>query len=385
MHQDALLIIERGGERAINILHAGPVNWERISGINTAAQGLISAQNSLENVHAALLMTGVAALPPHDVGFSVFNIKDHNNGNSLVSLPEPFDKPDIVVFHSTYIPSHRRIAHGLRKARIPYIIMPHGGMTLGAQRVKRLKKKIGNLLFFNDLVRHSVALHCLTPAEAEEASIWHRPTFVVGNGTDIPIESDLAAPGQSKGIRFVFIGRLDPYHKGLDVLLEACALVKPLLLSENASIEIYGPDHNDSVTFLARRISQLRLDDIVTLPGPILGEAKKLLLKRADVFIHTSRFEGHPMAVLEALAHGVPCLLTPGTNISQEVATAGAGWEVQLSPENIADGIIDIFAKRKDLPIFSKRARALAVDKFSWQQIAKDQVAFYKRYLGQGS
>ena len=361
------------------------MSWDRVSGINIAVPGLVRAQNTLHNVRAALLVTSGQALPLHDEGFPIFDYQRRPHHGCLVAMPAPFSMPDLVVFHSTYIPAHARIASELRKCRIPYIIVPHGGMTQGAQRVKWLKKKVGNLLFFNDLVRHSIALHCLTPAEAEEASIWRRPTFVVGNGTGIPIESDLATPGQSERLRFVFIGRLDPHHKGLDVLLEACALVKPLLLSENASIEIYGPDHNDSVTFLARRISQLRLDDIVTLPGPILGEAKKLLLKRADVFIHTSRFEGHPMAVLEALAHGVPCLLTPGTNISQEVATAGAGWEVQLSPENIAEGIIDIFAKRKDLPIYGKRARALAVDKFSWQQIAKDQVAFYKRYLGQGS
>ncbi len=302
-----------------------------------------------------------------------------------MDLPEPFNKPDLVIFHSTYIPAHARIARELRKRGIPYIIVPHGGMTHGAQRVKWLKKRIGNLLFFKGLVKHAVALHCLTQGEVDELPMWSVPAFISGNGTDIPAEADMAAPGQSKHLRLVFIGRLDPYHKGLDILLEACGLIKTQLSNEGVRIEIYGPDHNGSAVTLARQVAKLGLDEIVALPGPIVGEDKKLLLKKTDIFIHTSRFEGHPMAVLEALAYGIPCLLTPGTNISQEVAIAGAGWEVRLSPENIAESIIDISAKRKDLPIFGKRARALAVDKFSWQQVATDQVAFYKTYLGQRS
>ena len=42
-----------------------------------------------------------------------------------------------------------------------------------------------------------------------------------------------------------------------------------------------------------------------------------------DLFIHTFRFEGHPIAVLEALSYGIPCLLTPGTNMAGEVEAAG--------------------------------------------------------------
>ncbi|MBD2561236.1 MULTISPECIES: glycosyltransferase [Nostoc] len=77
------------------------------------------------------------------------------------------------------------------------------------------------------------------------------------------------------------------------------------------------------------------------------GDGSCLVLIAVLVYVrYTSRFEGHPIAVLEALSYGLPCLLTPGTNMAKEVEAAGAGWKVEPNPAAIAEGISSVLAAR---------------------------------------
>ncbi|QHG18524.1 glycosyltransferase [Nostoc sp. ATCC 53789] len=100
-----------------------------------------------------------------------------------------------------------------------------------------------------------------------------------------------------------------------------------------------------------------------------------------DLLIHTFRFEGHPIAVLEALSYGIPCLLTPGTNIAGEVEAAGAGWSVEDTPAAIAKGMQDVLAARLELSKRGQAARNLVEEKYSWNQIGKQSLQEYFNLL----
>ncbi len=364
------------------VLHIAPIVWEKISGITVAVPGIVRSQNSLDDVNAALVVTSGQGLPSKDPGFPVFDYQARGARRGLKGLPHPFVEPDLVVFHTVYDLVSAKIASELHKAAIPYIITPHGGMTQAAQNIKWFKKRMGNLLFFNKLVRNAVAIHCTTEGEAQETISWDRPMFVVGYGTEVPPEEDVARPGRSNRLRFVFIGRLDLPHKGLDILLEACALSRSEILQEGAQVELFGPDHRGGRKILAKQIARRQLGNIVQLHPPVLGEAKKDLLKTCDVFVHTSRLEGHPVAVIEALSYGIPALLTPGTNMSSEVAASGAGWEVDTTPAGVAKGLQSILQlDRKQVQIAGEKARAWSLRQPTWQEVGRRCVTEYRRFL----
>jgi hypothetical protein len=151
------------------VLHAAAVNASDIGGPHASVPALVAAQNRLDGVQAALLATGSATdgLPKGDFPVFGLGVGWHKFAETLVgrrrrinslrggffrtrvsaaadgppgTLPAPFDHPDLVVFHSTYIPAHLRIGGRLRKAGIPYVICPRGGMTRYAQTHKWLKK-----------------------------------------------------------------------------------------------------------------------------------------------------------------------------------------------------------------------------------------------------
>ena len=83
-----------------------------------------------------------------------FKAKDLS-GLKISNLPKPFNKPDIVVFQGFYIPKFITISKELKKSNIPYTIVPRCSLTEQAQKIKPLKKYLGNMLGFNKLVKEA--------------------------------------------------------------------------------------------------------------------------------------------------------------------------------------------------------------------------------------
>lgn len=362
------------------LLHAAPVAAGAIGGPHVSVPNLVAAQNSLKGVVAGLLVTSPAGEGPTEAAFPVLPHEPILAAKGGIGLPPPFDAPDLVIFHSTYVPVHATIARRLDDTGTPYLICPRGGMTRYAQRQKWLKKRLGNLLFFGRLVARSRAVHCLTEREAAESRGWGRPVLVEGNGVHPPDDDQLASPGDAKRRRIVFLGRLAVQIKGLDLLLDACARVRSELLRRQARVELCGPDDRGSARWLTARIARLGLEEVVTLAAPAWGSAKASLLGQADAFVHTSRSEGHPQAVLEALSFGLPCLVTPNTNVADEVKAAEAGWVVQPSVDSIADGLRQILdADGPRLRRLGANARQLALGDYHWQNVAARTTDLYRR------
>lgn len=370
-------------EKSATVLNIAPITGKDITGLTISVPFLTKALYQI-GVTTGLLTTTWSERYSKSEPYPVISIQDLPLYGAIAALPEPLNKPDLIVFHSTYIPIHILLIYEAYCRKIPYVICPRGGMTRGAQRAKRWKKLAGNILFFNWMVRHAVALHCLTEQEAADVKVWNRPIFVVGNGVDLPPLETLGNPGKKTELQFVFLGRLDINHKGLDLLLEACAMIQEELRNARVKISLYGPDVAGiagSKIRLEKLINTYQVQDLVSLQGPVWGEAKRVALQNADLFLHTSRYEGHPVAVLEALSYRVPCLLTPGTNVAAEVAAAGAGWAVEPNPRAIADGMRSIVIGRSDIPARGRAARVLVEKKYSWEQIGMQAFREYAKFF----
>jgi glycosyltransferase involved in cell wall biosynthesis len=97
----------------------------------------------------------------------------------------------------------------------------------------------------------------------------------------------------------------------------------------------------------------------------------------ADVYVHPARFEGLPFALLEAMAHGLPCVLSPSLaaelkDMPQDtwiIAGADSGkWCTALCDRDLLAGL-------------GNRARQLAIDAFSIEAMAKAYIGLYEGLL----
>ena len=286
----------------------------------------------------------------------------------LSVFPQEFRKPDCVIFEDFYHIEYVKFSKELIRKKIPYIIVPRGAMTQMAQKSKYIKKYIGNILLFNHFASHAQAIQYLTTKEKDDSGKkWNTNYIICPNG--------FATPGISKthfsqqGLLAVTIGRLNTYHKGYDLLISAISQAREALSDAGFSLTIYGEKNRDYPE-LAKKVEDLHLAKIISFGGLISGKIKERVLLDADLFIMTSRFEGHPMGLIEALSYGVPCLVTPGTNMSTEIIQEDAGWTCACSVDSIADGLQRMIEEKKTLLEKSCNARRLAT-KYDWGLLAE--------------
>ena len=319
------------------------------------------------------------------IGF--LNIKDfkpngikhyfsYNKGFSLDNLKTPFNKPDIVIFHEIYRLEYIKISRLLRKEKIPYIIVPHGSLTKTAQKTKRYKKIIGNLFFYR-FFKNAVAIQCLSETEKRN-SILNVPKFVGSNGCALP-EMRKNKFNEEK-LKFVYIGRLHCYIKGIDILLDAFEMLNNSKYKNMCELLIYGPDKNGIHSKIYKMIEERSLKGNVTLNHEVYGKEKESILLNADCFIQTSRTEGMPLGLLEALSYGVPCLVTLGTNLGEYIVNNDAGWVSETDSRSVFNMIIRAINEKNLLYKKSVGAINLIINNFEWETISDEIVKNYKKY-----
>ena len=283
---------------------------------------------------------------------------------------------DVVQLHSVFTPPNALLA---RRLRVPYVISPHGGYAPASLARSTRRKTAYKYLLERPMLRRAALRVALTDVEARDLDAFGagRPVAVIPNGV-IPAPRDLdgAAFRRELGLGptdrlLLFVGRLDILHKGLDVLLDGVAEASAWRLA------VVGPDVRGGRAWLLARAEALGMLSRLAVVGPRQGRALHEAFAAADCFALTSRWEGLPIALLEALSHGVPAVVSPAVDRLVAVSQAGAGWSVRASELGPA-------LRRLDDAELARRAagtRALAA-RYDWTAIAARYEAAYAGLTG---
>lgn len=304
----------------------------------------------------------------------IVNQFDFKSPFNLDTLPVPFNRPDLVVFHEAYRVEYLKISKILRKNKIPYIIIPHGELTKEAQKKKWLKKKVANLLLFNKFINGAAAIQCLSQRELEVTK-FGKKKIVGTNGIDMPKVRKMIF--NENKINFTYIGRLEVYIKGLDLMIKAIALKKNFLIKNNCKFTFYGPDRSGRGNEIRNLVAENNVEELIQLKQEISGTKKESALLDSDVFIQTSRSEGMPLGIIEALSYGLPVLITEGTTLGTYVREYNAGWVAETSVESIAKSFEKAIDEKECFRGKGQQAIKLIEENFKWEKIAKNVVEKY--------
>lgn len=354
----------------MKILHLadfGPTSLGTGTGIYKVVTTLCEGQNRAGHTSRIFLIN------ENEVAAKGENISLATSFSTFKALLNGFG-PEIVIFHSLHKPIYLRIYRELKRRGIPYCIEFHGAASYENARKGKYKKLIANYLGFNKFIKDAASVIYLNKQEHED-SIFHRlnPKYmIIPNGIHPLKEGSIVKPAEGK-LHILYLGRIDENHKGLDVLTKAIGILEKEGWSEKIHFDFYGVEDNPGN--FPEEIK--RHQQIATFHGPVFGEAKNEVYARSHIYILTSRYEGMPLTIFEALAYGCPCIVTPYTNCGEFLTKERCGWVTELDPEQIALTVKNAYNeyRHKGLELVKKAMRASRI--YDWDEIVQETIRQY--------
>ena len=234
------------------------------------------------------------------------------------------------------------LAASMDRRGLPYGVTVHGRFSHVYDRSGACLKRSTALYLALAERRMLTRARFVQALSAAEAQILRRVApasaiAVVGNGV---YSSWLGRPPAPPAMRepsadyphFAFCGRYAVHHKGLDLLLRGFALHRRAGGAGRLTTIGSGPAQAE----LQALAATLGIADAVSIGGPRFGPDRDAALAGFDYFVMPSRYEGLPLAALEAAAAGLPLLVTEETGLAAEIRLHGAGFPIErLSPEAV--------------------------------------------------
>lgn len=355
----------------IKVLHISDIGNDRAAGTSVIIPQYIAAQEKNSSLKVFFLNCNNTKL--NFKAQRAYMLSDNKKNKCIDDIA-----PDLVIFHELYKPVYINIYKYLKRKKIPYIIIPHGGLTKKAQNTKMLKKRIGNIFFFKAFLNSAVAIQYLSLNEQNNSFFPKYTSYVLGNGIENIPEINLYQ--QNKDIKnkmgLVYIGRYDCIIKGLDQLLAAMKKIKNNGI-QNVTLSLYGKGDEYNEKLLKDYIDKNQLNDIVILNGPIYDDDKRKVMIQHDVFIQVSRTEGQPLGVMEAMCLGMPLLVSDGTGFANIVKEYKMGYAVMSDTDDIYKKILKYTKNKSKLTLFSQNAFNYAKKNYLWSNIVDQSVKIY--------
>jgi glycosyltransferase involved in cell wall biosynthesis len=238
----------------------------------------------------------------------------------------------------------------LPDGKTPYYVFTHGMMDPWFRRTYPLKHAAKQLFWTigeGRLMSGATSVLFTTEEErllARGQFLDHRyRETVVGYGTSAPPHATAqqtdafraTVPSLDDQPYLLYLSRIHE-KKGCDILIEAFA--RSRTSSPDVQLVIAGPGSPKLVQTLRDRAAQLGVEDAIHWTGMIHGDAKWGAFYNAEAFILPSHQENFGVVVAEALACGIPVLITDKVNIWREIHNAKAGL---VRPDTVK-GVTDL-------------------------------------------
>jgi glycosyltransferase involved in cell wall biosynthesis len=299
---------------------------------------------------------------------------------------------DLILAEAIWEYALQAVAWANKRFKIPFIVPVRGQLFPWALRQKYLKKSIYLSLFARRYLHQAVAFQVsdATEAEAVGALGFRIPTFVIPNGVDLTEYRNMPASGEFRaryGILanskiMLFLGRLTPIKRP-DLAIRALSFVRGK--GVDACLVIAGPDEGRMRTDLMNLADQLECGNNVLITGLLDENQTHQVLADADLFLMPSQVqESFGMAAVEAMAAGVPILVSEGVPVGRMAEISGAGKVVACEEQEFNRTSYELLSNSKLRAEMGARGRALAYDHFEISMVARQALLQYQSIQATG-
>ena len=273
------------------------------------------------------------------------------------------------------------------QSRIPYVVSPCGLLDEYGLRRRALFKRVYGSLVERRTLGQAACIHFTSDLEKQHAFLFgtNPPQAVIPRSIrmeEIPegLKGKFRASFPEIGNRSIllFFGRLHP-KKRLDIVVDAFVSIAPRM--KNVHLVIVGQD--DGAGEQARRtLRKSGLLERTSFTGSLSGQKKWSAFQDADLFLLPSEGDSFGMAALEAMACGVPMLISDQVGLANAVLEAGAG--LVLPGRDPSAWIQALEQLLGDAPLRKKmgeRGQQLASSRFTTHRVAEAMKYLYTSCL----
>lgn len=291
---------------------------------------------------------------------------------------------DLIHFHLIWFYDKNIIMNAIQRLGIRSVVTTHGtyskphaytGVRIAARYLYELK-----------YLSMATECHILTPEEGTGLMRYGYKgrSFVVANGFD---EIDLPKKHRTDFFKEQpFSGRIIltmvavlREDKNIDRIITAISIL-PKDIRDKLAFVLIGPDYKNNATRYKKLAKKLNVEDCFYWIGPLYNDDKYNAMYSSDGYIMASDSEGFSMAIIDAMACGLPMILTSGCNMKY---LSDEKFYIMCEPyaQDLSRAIIDFVElgeKRKEL---GEKARKLLESKLYWSEIVKEMIKNYHRII----
>lgn len=293
---------------------------------------------------------------------------------------------DVVHIHAVFNHACIAAARACRKQAVPYVVRPLGTLDPWGMNQKSLRKKVFWHAGVKRMLASAAAVHYTARAEQEATEQF----LGLNHGVVVPLGVSLSNSDRSVLARrlqgsfpslavhpyVLVLSRLLP-TKGLDALLEAFLSLTAQQDFENWRLVLAGDGPTDYLAKLKQLVVAAGAFERILFPGWVSGEAKDALLQGAALLSLPSYHENFGLCVMEALARGVPVLISPHVNLAVEVQKSEAGWVVPVEKLALEMSLKAALSSESERSQRGKAGAKVAIA-FRWPNIAQQLVDLYQ-------
>jgi glycosyltransferase involved in cell wall biosynthesis len=275
-----------------------------------------------------------------------------------------------------------------QKLGVPYVTTPRGVLDPYCLEYRGLKKRIYYLLAEKRNLDGARLIHFTSNEEQERASRLKlkAPSAVVPNCVDIRRFAALPSKGRFrsrypniKGRKILlFLGRIH-FKKGLDLLIEAFRNLIPKY--PDWCLVIAGSDDGGYQRRAMSQILEAGISQHVIFTGLVVGEQKLELFADSDILVLPSYNENFGMSVVEAMAAGLPVVISDQVQIWTDVKEAQAGMICPCETQGLQEAIEKLIQDSSLRERMGGNGKLLVQQKYSTDTVVPQMRELYRKAL----
>jgi glycosyltransferase involved in cell wall biosynthesis len=296
-------------------------------------------------------------------------------------LRESVSQYDVVHVHALLSHACLAAAAACRASRVPYVVRPLGTLDRWSLAQKPLRKRVLLALNGRKALAEAAAVHYTAIGEQRlvERVFDTKAGFVVPLGIDDAIldEVPISEADRHRGPYVLALSRLHPV-KALDTLIDAFSDTHTI--ARRWRLVIAGDGDDGYVRKLKVRAAESAAATAIEFRGWVDGDAKRDLLRGASLYALPSHHENFGVSLAEALARGVPAVVSSDVLISDDLAAANAAWVTANDRAALATTLLQAMTDEDVRAEKSIAARQFARD-LAWPRVASRLMDIYASLL----